>query len=246
MFGSRKKQKPSLLKRLFYLIIFLGGGSAGVGGWVFKDHPQAQALWNMVMGSAADDGASGAPGREGSLLREVVGEIEKPQAEFQTAGVYEVTIRKVELDPALFQRGHTADIQAKVRTLDAQGRDTTIWDSKAYGERLAVVGRDELSAGWPNRPFKIAWQPGHQVVLEVYDRKSGNLFNREMAFTLAAPDRAVSEFPLKTGDFGLQPVQKVDLLVDPGKNHVVLRSQRQADSGEQASTQVAERPIVIK
>ena len=55
--------------------------------------------------------------------------------------------------------------------LDARGRDTTLWDAKAYGERLAVVGKDDLTAGWPNRPFQVEWNPGDQFVLEVYDRQ---------------------------------------------------------------------------
>jgi hypothetical protein len=243
---SRKKQKPSLLKRLFYLLAFFCGSGAGLGGWAFKDHPRAQALWTLVTGkpAAAEDARADALGLEGSLVREVTEALE-PHADFCTTGVYQVTIRKVELDPALFQRGHTADIQAKVHALDAHGRDTTLWDSRSYGERLAVVGRDELSAGWPNRPFQVEWKPGEQLVLEVYDRKTA-LFMPPKSFTLAASDRAVSEFPLKTGDFTLQPVGKVDASADRCKNHAVLRSQRQGDSGQHEPAQVATRPMVIR
>jgi hypothetical protein len=247
MFGSRKRQKPSLLKRLFYLLVLFCGGGAGVGGWALKDHPRAQALWTLVTGKPIDDarGAAGTTSLDRSLVREVAQALEPP-ADFHTAGVYQVTIRKVELAPALFHRGHTADIQARVHAQDGRGRDATLWDSRSFGERLAVVGRDELSAGWPNRPFQVQWQPGRQVILEVYDRNTGGLFLHSTSFTLAATDRAVSEFPLKTGDFALQPVQKVDAAVDPGKNHVVLRSQRQGDSGQPQPRQVAERSIVIK
>jgi hypothetical protein len=243
MFGSRKKQKPSLLKRLFYLLMAFCGGGAGVGGWAFKDHPQVQALWTLVTGKPSV-AAAGAADADGSLVDEVVGAL-APHEDFGKAGVYEVTIRKVELDPALFKPGHTVDIQAKVHGLDAHGHDATLWDSRSYGERLAVVGKDDLSAGWPNRPFRLEWSPGRQLILEVYDRKTG-LFVPPRSFTFTTADRAVSEFPLKTGDYPLQLVQQVDSSVDPQKNHVVLRSQRQADAGERAPAQVAERPIVIK
>jgi hypothetical protein len=245
MFRSRKRQKPSLLRRLFYLLVLCCGGGAGVGGWALKDHPRAQALWTLVTGKPVDDAGAGTPSLDGSLVREVAGALE-PRTDFRTPGVYQVTIRKVELDPALFRRGHTADIQVKVHARDAYGRDATLWESRTFGERLAVVGKDELSAGWPNRPFPIEWKPGRQVILEVYDRKSGGLFIHSTSFTLAVTDPAVGEFPLKTGDFALQPVEKVDAALDPGKNHVVLRSQRQADSAQQESEQVATRPIVIK
>jgi hypothetical protein len=242
MFRSKKKQRPSLLKRLFYLVVLLGGGGAGVGGWVLKDHPVAQAVWTLATGKPA--GSADTSTLEGALVHDVVDAL-GARDDFRAPGVYEVTIRKVELDPRLFQRGHTADIQAKVHTRDARGRDATLWDSRSYGERLAVVGKDDLSAGWPNRPFQVEWKPRDQLILEVYDRKT-TLFMPPRTFTLASSDRAGSEFPLKTGDFVLQSVGKVDASVDRSKNHVVLRSQRQGDSAQHEPSQVAERSIVIK
>ena len=48
-----------------------------------------------------------------------------------------------------------------------------MWDSRNFGEHLAVVGKDAITASWPNRPFQVEWSPGEVVFLEVYDRKNG-------------------------------------------------------------------------
>ena len=45
-------------------------------------------------------------------------------------------------------------------------------------------GKDELTAGWPDRPFQVEWNPGDQFVLEVYDARMG-LFIQPRRFTLA-------------------------------------------------------------
>jgi len=221
--------------------VLVSGGSAGVGGWAFKDHPRVQALWTLLTGTPADGGS---PALDGSLVSGAIDAL-KPHDDFRRPGIYQVTIKKVELDPTLFKAGRTVDIQTKVQKLDARGRDTTLWDSRTYGERLAVVGKDELSAGWPNRPFQVEWKPGDQLVLEVSDRKTG-LFAAPKRFTLAGSDPAAGEFPLKTGDFPLEPAQKPDPPVDPRISHVVLSSQRAGDLGHQDPTEIAERPIVIK
>ena len=68
---------------------------------------------------------------------------------------------------------------------DGRGQDTVVWDSRSYGERLAVVGKDALTFGWPNRPFQVEWSPGEVVFLEVYDRKTG-LFSPPKRFTLSS------------------------------------------------------------
>ncbi len=240
---SRPRKKPSLLKRLIYFILLVSGGGAGVGGWAFKDHPRVQAIWTLVTGKPADDDATNL---DGTLVSDVV-DILKPGADFRRAGVYQVTIDKVELDPALFKSGHTLDIQAKVSRRNARGRDSVLWDSRTYGERLAAVGKDDLTAGWPDRPFHVEWSPGEEILLEVYNRKTG-LFAEPERFSLAISSSAPAEFPLKTGDFPLEPVRKPDRTSDPRVTHVVLKSQRVGDSTQHQADrpQVAERPIVIK
>jgi hypothetical protein len=245
MTKARRKERTSLFRRLLYFVIVLiGGGGAGVGGYAFQDHPLIQSLLSVVTGNSAAEGAGAAP--DGSLVTQVVDAL-KPRDNFSQPGLFEVIVAKVELDQKLFKPGHTVDIQAKVLKLDAAGRAATVWDAKTFGSRLAVVGKDELTAGWPNRPFQTEWNTGDQLVLEVYDARTG-LFIQPRRFALARADRSAAEFPLKSGDFPLEPAQKSDSPVDPRTNHVVLQSQRLRDlhANEQSPTQVAERPIVIK
>jgi hypothetical protein len=244
MTKPRRKERASLFRRmLYFVIVLIGGGGAGVGGYAFQDHPLVQSLLSVVTGNSAD-GAGPAP--ESSLVTEVVDAL-KPRASFSQPGLFQVIVAKVELDQKLFKPGHTVDIQARVLKLDPAGRSATLWDAKAFGSRLAVVGKDELTAGWPNRPFQTEWNTGDQLVLEVYDARTG-LFIQPRRFVLARADGSAAEFPLKSGDFPLEPAQNSDSPVDPRTNHVVLQSQRLRDlhSADESPTQVAERPIVIK
>jgi hypothetical protein len=245
MFGRRKK-KPSFLKRLFYYLVLLASGS-GIGGWALKDHPAVQALVTLVTGDA---GKNNPADLEKALVGNVV-EVLKKGPDFTQPGVYQVTINKVELAPALFKPGHTVDIQAKVTRRDASGQDAVVWDSRNYGERLAVVGKDSLTAGWPNRPFHVEWSPGQVLFLEIYDRKNG-LFAAPKRFTLSSSNGG-ADFPLKTGDFQLDCNQRADASLDPRLTHVVLNSLLVGDlkttPASQSPAQVADdtdRPIVIK
>ena len=94
------------------------------------------------------------PGRRGKIprrrRRRPAQQEEGP--DFRRAGVYQVTINKVELAQALFKPGHTVDIQAKVTKRDARGQDTVVWESRQFGERLAVVGKDALDRGLAQSP----------------------------------------------------------------------------------------------
>jgi hypothetical protein len=240
---SRPKKKPSLLKRMFYTILLVSGGGAGVGGWAFKDHPVVQAIWTAMTGKPADEDVADL---DKTLVSDVVG-ILKPGTDFRRAGVYQVTINKVELNPVLFKSGHTVDIQAKVSKRDPRGHEAILWDSRTFGERLATVGKDDLTAGWPERSFQVEWSPGEEILLDVSNGKTG-LFAAPERFSLASAGSAPGEFPLKTGDFPLEPARKPDRPLDPRISHVVLKSERVGDSTQrrQDRPQVAERPIVIK
>jgi hypothetical protein len=246
MTRSRKKQRPSLFRRLIYLLMLVSGGG---GGWMVKDHPRVQAVWTLLTGKpatgAAQDG-SGTGTDSGSLASRIVDLLE-PAEDFRQPGTYQVTIRQVQLDPSLFQAGHTVDIQARVVKVDPRGRSTTLWETRPYGERLAVAGKDELSAGWPQRPFQIEWNPGERLLVEVYDRKTG-LFVDPKRFILAPADPEPREFPLKPGTFPLEPARKPVPPVDPRNSRIVLQSQRVGGlPGQQTQTsQADDRPIVIK
>jgi hypothetical protein len=244
MTKPRQKVRTSLFRRLVYFVVLLiGGGGVGAGGWALQDHPLVQSLLSAVTGNSADGSGAAA---DGSLVTEVVDAL-KPRDNFSQPGLYQVVVSKVDLDQKLFRPGHTVDIQARVQKLDRSGREVTLWDAKAFGSRLAVVGKDELSAGWPDRPFQVEWNPGDQFVLEVYDARMV-LFTQPKRFRLTQDDTPTAGFPLKAGDFPLEPAQRSDSPVDPRTNHIVLQSQRLRDlrSSDSGPTQVAERPIVIK
>lgn len=237
-----RKRRTSLFRRLVYFVLLVISGG-GAGGYAFQGHPLVQSLLKAVSGDSPDGTAQSA---EGTLVTDVIDAL-KPGDSFSQPGLYQVTIAKVELDQKLFRPGHTVDIQARVRKLGASGRDATLWDAKSFGSRLAVVGRDELTAGWPDRPFQVAWNPGDQFVLEVYDARTG-LFIEPRRFILAQANSPSSAFPLRSGDYPLEGAQQSAPSVNPRTNHVVLKTERLRDlrSADQGPTQVAERPIVIK
>ena len=137
-------------------------------------------------------------------------------------GVFKVKIEEVQLDPRLFSQGRTVDIQARVRKVDREGRETTIWESKHYGENLAVAGKDDLTATWLNRPFEISWTAGEQVIVEVWDRRGGVLEPREFKMALPEP----GEFPLSSGTHALEitQTQAVDARLGPQFHRSAMRT----------------------
>ena len=257
MSRPHKKRRPSLFRRLVYSLMLVTGGGAGIGGFVFKDHPIVQAVWTLVTGKPPVMGTG--PERDGSLTS-AVADLLEPSDSFREPGTYQVTIRQVHLDPNLFKAGHTLDIQAKVLKRDGQGRISTLWETGPFGERLAVAGKDELIAEWDHRPFQVEWSPGDRLTVEVYDRRPGFLAQPKRFF-LAPADPEPREFPLKPGTFPLATeAQKPDPRVDPRNLNIVLESQRVGDlPGQdrvsdrspstprtQAQSQVDDRPIIIK
>jgi hypothetical protein len=157
-------------------------------------------------------------------------------------GRYKVKIEVVELDPKLFSQGRTVDIQARVRKVDGEGHETTVWESKHYGENLAVAGKDDLTATWLNRPFELAWAPGDQVIVDVWDRRGGLLEPREFTMALPRP----GEFPLSSGTHALEISRPRRSAHNSDRNWIVLRSERVGDFRRPGTQEVAERPIVIK
>jgi hypothetical protein len=233
MFGSRKKPKPkqSWFKRLVYFVMLITGGG-GIGGVTFKDHPAVQAIWSTITGEVADGKV---PKLDGALVTDVIQKLASGD-QYSQPGIYQVTIPKVHLDPALFRAGKTVDIQAKVVKLDRSGRDVTLWESKTYGERLAVAGKDDLTAGWPHRPFNIEWNTGDQIVVEVYDRKT-LLFMEPKRFVMAPADPAPREFPLKTGTFPLDPADKPEQTIDPRNTCIAFQTERVGDLKQASSSE---------
>ncbi|HMF35375.1 MAG TPA: hypothetical protein VKF17_01995 [Isosphaeraceae bacterium] len=242
---AHKKNSRSLCRRLIYFVVMLVTGGAGVGGWAFKDHSRFQALIGMVTGKAEESGADEADLRS-KLTSAVAGVL---QDDPRQPGLYKVKITEIQLDPKLFKTGHTVDIQARVLKLDGQGSETVVWESKTYGENLAVAGKDELTAAFVKRPFEIDWSPGDKVVVEVWDRRSILFERRELKMALPEP----GVFPLASGTHALGVSGRSGSELDSELNRIVLQSQRVGDSqarrGDSRTDdpkQVAERPIVIK
>jgi hypothetical protein len=238
---STHRKKTSLLKRAIYFVLMMvTGGGAGVGGWAFKDHPRLQALLGMALGKSEDSAS------EGGELKTVLTAAVKSaigQDDGRRPGVYKIRITEVKLDPRLFPAGRTVDIQARVRTVGRGGKETTVWESKNYGEKLAVVGKDDLATDWARRPFEIDWAPGTRVLVEVWDRKSG-VFDQKQ-FKMAAPEPGV--FPLASGTHALEASGRSRSTQDSDLNRIVFKSERVGGtSSGDSPKQVAERPIVIK
>jgi hypothetical protein len=245
---TRKKKPKSLFRRiLYFLLLVLTGGGAGVGGWAFKDHPRIRALLGLIVSKGEDPGGAGA-----ELEQELASAVKRVVArdDPHRSGVFKVKIAAINLDPKLFRDGRTLDIQARVRKIDPHGQETTAWESRTYGENLVVAGKDDLNFTFLNRPFEIEWSPGEQVVVEVWDRK-GNLFERrELKMALSAP----GVFPLASGTHALEVVSRDGLHLNSDQNRIVFQSQLVAAVPNQHTPashiedpkEVAERPIVIK
>jgi hypothetical protein len=243
---ARKKSNSRFRRLIYFVVMLVTGGGAGIGGWAFNDHPRIQALLSMVTGKAEEPGA-GAVDLKDKLTSAVAGVFQDDPCQ---PGLYKVKITEIQLDPKLFKTGHTVDIQARVVKIDGQEGQTVVWESKTYGENLAVAGKDELTAAFVNRPFEIDWSPGEKVVVEVWDRK-GILFDRrELKMALSEP----GVFPLASGTHALEVTGRSGPELESELNRIVLQSQRGGDSqarrgGDSRSNdpaQVAERPIVIK
>lgn len=237
------RRPKSLFRRLItFVVMVLTGGGAGVGGWAFKDYPQVRALLGKGQEAVAD-------GKLTSTLESAVSGVLNRENPRQP-GVFKVTIAEIKLDPKLFKEGKTVDIQTQIRKLDAQGNSALVWESKSYGQNLAVVGKDDLTAAFVNRPFEIDWSPGDKIVVDVWDRKGGLFDRKELKMSLPEP----GTFPLASGVHPLEVKGRDGASLDSEHNHIVFQTARVSDSTKQRAgetradnpREIAERPIVIK
>src|SRR5208337_516447 len=141
---------------------------------------------------------------------------------------------------------------------DQSGHDNLVWESKTYSENLSVVGKDDISAVFLNRPFEVQWSPGDRIVVEVWDRRGGFLESKELKMALPEP----GVFPLTSGVHALEVRGRSGPSLDSDSNRIVFETQhlgespkgrqdnatisRSRDSKVRAPQDVAERPIVIK
>ena len=225
---ARSKRKPArtpFWKRARYLILLLSGGGMGIGGWQLTDHP----ILNGVVQHVRDTEDRDPPDTPATSLKaaaaRVLAKIKAQNDPFRNPGTYHVEVASVKLDPALYKPGRVVDIRVRVHKRDALGGETVVWDSKPFGDRVAVIGRDDPAASWPYRPFQVEWKPGEALSLEVLDRKglvTSKAFEMEQT-----PD---GSFPLRTGPHALLPVARTGEKRDKDLSRVVFESRRLADS----------------
>jgi hypothetical protein len=212
--SQKRSRRTPLWRRFRYLLMFLSG-AAGVGGWQLKDHPLLQGIFQQVVEANPD----GVP-LQGELMR-VAAKALTSHESFREPGTFEVKVSTVKLDPGLFKAGHTVDIAVRVRKIDAQGHDSVVWESKNYGERLTLIGRDELAAGWANRPFQVDWTPGDRFSVDVWDAKALLLAKQ---FEMEPSQDGT--FPLQTGTHGLTLVEWGRHTQRAEVNQIVFESHR--------------------
>lgn len=177
------RRKSGLGKMLFGLIALVFGGGTGLWGWIDPDAPVIGALLQQFKGAASSE--SGNPSPVLSILA--------PRDPFLQAGTFEVAISKVTIDPAELREGHHVDVQVKVSKKTVGGQLQPIWDSRYAGDRVSLVGRGPIVAEWMDRPFHVAWVPGEDFVVEVWDRKA--FFDKSIF--LLNTSNGDREFPLR-------------------------------------------------
>jgi hypothetical protein len=243
---TRKKPKSLFRRLIYFVVMLLTGGGAGVGGWAFKDHPQIRSLLGMVVNKSQDEGNEGADLKT-AVVSAVTGVLKD---EAREPGTFKVKITEIKLDPKLFKDGRTVDIQARVCKLHEGAKPVTVWESKSWGENLAVAGKDDLTARFLDRPFEIDWSPGDQIVVDVWDRKGVLFDRRELKMARSEP----GVFPLASGTHPLEVSGRGGSSLDSELNRIVFQSKRVGESQDRIARarrddnprEVSERPIVIK
>ncbi len=184
---------------------------------MFKDHPRVQAvLTALLQKSGAEADATALENELASAVSSVIGGDQSRQP-----GLYKVKITEIKLDPKLFKTGRTVDLQTRVRKLDQAGHDDVVWESKSYGENLSLVGKDDISAAFVNRPFEVQWSPGDHIVVEVWDRRGGYFDGKKL--TMALPEPGV--FPLTSGVHALEVRGRSGTRLDSDCNRIVFETQ---------------------
>jgi hypothetical protein len=215
-------KSTSLTKKIATLVVMLLTGG-GVGGWQLSDHPTVQKILALFMDSDAL-GENGEGGTLAAVAKQGVKTLISAAEDTSRAGVYEVRINEVHLDSRAFRKGQELDIKVRIRSVPADGPEVIAWNSADFGQNLAVVGRDELSASWKNRPFMLGWSPGDRLVLEVYGRRGF----REVTYYRSELE-SDSQFPFKSGKQLLVCLIPDAPVGNPEDSRVVFASKRVGD-----------------
>jgi hypothetical protein len=232
--AARKQttEKKSLFKRLMWLVMLLTGGGAGVGGMELTDYPILSHLLGLVREQVAGDATPIELVREG-----LVSKLDSLGA-FRRRGVFEVRVSRIAVGEESFSKGQTLNLQARVwRLAGAEGgKDEMIWTSRSFGDRLAVVGKDDLTAGWPDRPFTVEWEPGQKYRLEVWNVRG---LRASRLYEITADDPTA--FPLSTGDMAPETLADGKPPAPPDAYMVKVESRRTGDLPDTGSASIADR-----
>ena len=209
----------------WHLVLVLTGGSAGIGGWQGWDYVPTIREALIKSGIVGSESTS----EIGAVLARGVKQIagrEGARDAFRKPGTFVVQIKEIRLDSTVFKGGHTVDIQATVVKKGLNGKETDVWESKPFGTRLAVVGRDELATGWPNAPFEVVWTPGDRFVVDVFDRRG---FLDAKSFLMEPNADPNVEFPLQPGTHTLTLVERNRSSSDPSASRIMIESHPKSD-----------------
>jgi hypothetical protein len=210
------RRKSGLGKMLFGLLALVFGGGTGLWGWIDPEAPVVGALLQKLKGGTTSNSGTASP----------VLSILAPRDPFLQAGTFEVTISRVTIDPATMREGHHVDVQVKVSKKTVGGQLQPIWDSRYAGDRISLVGRGPIVAEWKDRPFQVAWVPGEDFVVEVWDRKA--FFDKTMfLLTTTNGDR---EFPLRPDTTTFAYLANGRRTSNPAANSIRIDAKRAGDS----------------
>ncbi len=229
---SKAKSKTSLIVRFRGLILLLlTGGLGGLGGLEMSDYPILSKIVRYLQsdsgGVLADDGL-----RSGivSKLERVTSSRFDPYAR---AGTFEVKVERLSLSDLEYESGRTLDLQVRVARVRGGRAESIVWDSRTLGPNRREVGRDELTAGWSEKPFRITWNPGDRYILEVWDTSGRLKFTK--LFILSRTGRA-DEFPLRPATYVWSIRADSEPTRDPEGNLIVLSGQPVDPSTPEPST----------
>jgi hypothetical protein len=210
-------RRTSKLRKLFVGILALVfGGGTGMWGWLDPEAPVIGAVVQKLRGVVPSD-----PSKPSPVLS-----ILAPRDPFTQPGTFEVTIAKVMIDSAELREGHHVDVQVKVSKKLPGGQIQSLWDSRYAGERVALVGRQPITATWSDRPFLVTWQTGEEFIIEVWDRKA--LFDKTLfLLDTANGDR---EFPLRSDTTTFAHLANGRRTMNGAGNSVRIESKRVGDA----------------
>ena len=151
----------------------------------------------------------------------VSGFFKKGAAGVDQSGVYKVVIKTAAVSPAEFNEGETVDLQVSVKQF-RDGKEISEWTSNQYGDRLATVGKDTITATWADRPFEVQWRTGDTFKVTIWDYKGGS------------KELCVWETAANAKELPLAGTHSFDLIMGKpprpgGTNQVVLESSRTGD-----------------